>query len=59
MLSLFGGSGAGTIICPTSRKYLPVEAPIEKTGDPDKRGVFKDFAGTIWNIPAQMRQERF
>ena len=49
MLSLFGGSGAENNYLSKHLFYLSVEAPIEKTGDPDKRGVFKDFAGTIWN----------
>ena len=27
-----------------------VQTPMEKPGDPDKRGGFKDFAGNTWYI---------
>ena len=31
-----------------------VEQPIQKEGDPDRRGSFKDFAGNIWSIGTQL-----
>lgn len=34
-----------------------VQTPMEKPGDPDKRGGFKDFAGNTWYISTQMREE--
>jgi len=32
----------------------PVELPMQKVGDPDRRGSFKDFAGNIWSIGTQV-----
>jgi PhnB protein len=42
----------------TFRKALaagcePVEAPVNKEGDPDVRGMFKDFAGNYWAVGTQ------
>lgn len=34
-----------------------VQTPIERPGDPDKRGGFKDFAGNTWYISTQMREK--
>lgn len=31
-----------------------MEKPSEKPGDPDKRGMFKDFAGNIWAVGTQV-----
>jgi len=31
----------------------PIEQPINKQGDPDTRGGFKDFAGNYWAIGQQ------
>ena len=31
----------------------PIEQPINKHGDPDTRGGFKDFAGNYWAIGQQ------
>jgi uncharacterized glyoxalase superfamily protein PhnB len=33
---------------------IPVEAPRERDGDPDRRGTFKDFAGNVWSIATQL-----
>ena len=30
-----------------------VKEPEEKTGDPDRRGTFKDFSGNLWSIATQ------
>ncbi|MCB0497060.1 MAG: VOC family protein [Cyclobacteriaceae bacterium] len=30
-----------------------VERPIQKEGDPDRRGTFKDFEGNFWAIGTQ------
>jgi PhnB protein len=30
-----------------------VERPVNKDGDPDTRGSFKDFAGNIWAVGTQ------
>lgn len=32
----------------------PVEPPIQKEGDPDRRGMFKDFGGNFWAIATQL-----
>jgi len=31
-----------------------VERPKQQEGDPDRRGTFKDFAGNMWSIGAQL-----
>ena len=31
-----------------------MEEPINKPGDPDKRGAFLDFAGNYWAVSTQM-----
>ncbi len=31
-----------------------VEQPIQKEGDSDKRGTFKDFAGNVWSVATQV-----
>jgi len=31
-----------------------VEEPVNKEGDPDIRGSFKDFSGNVWAIGTQM-----
>lgn len=31
-----------------------VDQPVQKEGDPDKRGMFSDFAGNSWAIGTQM-----
>lgn len=33
---------------------IPMDAPSEREGDPDRRGTFKDFAGNIWSIATQL-----
>ena len=33
-----------------------IEHPINKPGDPDKRGSFYDFAGNYWSVSTQMKQ---
>ena len=33
-----------------------LEAPVNKEGDPDKRGAFLDFAGNYWSVSTQMAQ---
>ncbi|MGF1638457.1 MAG: VOC family protein [Cyclobacteriaceae bacterium] len=33
-----------------------IEAPVNKEGDPDIRGQFRDFAGNIWAIGTQNNQ---
>ncbi|GAB1446098.1 MAG: VOC family protein [Cyclobacteriaceae bacterium] len=35
-----------------------IERPIEKEGDSDRRGTFKDFAGNFWAIATQVREEK-
>lgn len=30
-----------------------VEEPVQKEGDPDKRGSFTDFAGNFWSVGTQ------
>ncbi len=30
-----------------------IEAPVNKEGDPDTRGTFKDFAGNYWAVGTQ------
>ena len=35
---------------------LSIEAPKEKEGDPDRRGMFEDFAGNVWAIGTQVRK---
>jgi len=35
----------------------PLEKPKERDGDPDRRGSFEDFAGNVWSIGTQMREE--
>lgn len=32
----------------------PIEQPVNKEGDPDKRGSFLDFAGNFWSVSTQM-----
>ena len=32
----------------------PIEAPVNKEGDPDKRGAFFDFAGNYWSVSTQV-----
>lgn len=32
----------------------PVDEPKQKDGDPDKRGMFTDFAGNFWAVATQM-----
>lgn len=34
----------------------PIEQPINKKGDPDTRGGFKDFAGNYWYVSTQMNE---
>ena len=31
-----------------------IEHPVNKEGDPDTRGSFKDFSGNIWAVGTQM-----
>jgi PhnB protein len=31
-----------------------VEKPKERTGDPDRRATFKDFAGNMWSVGTQL-----
>lgn len=31
-----------------------VEAPQQKSGDPDRRGMFRDFAGNMWAVGTQI-----
>jgi len=31
-----------------------IEQPTTRPGDPDKRGMFSDFAGNCWAIGTQM-----
>jgi PhnB protein len=33
-----------------------VEAPREHEGDPDRRGVFRDFAGNQWSVSTQLEK---
>jgi PhnB protein len=33
---------------------IAIETPVQKEGDPDKRGTFKDFAGNMWSIGTQV-----
>ena len=30
-----------------------IEPPVHKSGDPDIRGTFKDFAGNMWSVGTQ------
>lgn len=30
-----------------------IEPPVNKEGDPDTRGTFKDFAGNMWSVGTQ------
>lgn len=32
----------------------PIEKPLNKDGDPDKRGAFLDFAGNYWAVSTQV-----
>lgn len=32
-----------------------VEKPVNKKGDPDKRGMFRDFNGNTWAVGTQMK----
>ena len=32
-----------------------IEIPIAKEGDPDKRGMFKDYSGNVWAIGTQIQ----
>lgn len=32
-----------------------VQKPKEQEGDPDRRGMFQDFAGNTWAVSTQMR----
>ena len=34
-----------------------IEYPTQRDGDPDKRGTFKDFAGNMWSIGTQIKEE--
>ncbi len=31
-----------------------MEKPVNGEGDPDKRGMFQDFAGNLWSVSTQM-----
>jgi PhnB protein len=31
-----------------------IEVPTQREGDPDKRGMFKDFAGNVWAVGTQL-----
>ena len=31
-----------------------IEKPVNKNGDPDKRGSFYDFAGNLWSVSTQL-----
>ena len=31
-----------------------IEPPVNKEGDPDTRGTFKDFAGNMWSVGTQL-----
>jgi PhnB protein len=31
-----------------------IEPPKAREGDPDKRGLFKDFAGNVWAVSTQL-----
>ncbi|MEX2235399.1 MAG: VOC family protein [Cyclobacteriaceae bacterium] len=33
-----------------------VQAPREHEGDPDRRGIFKDFAGNLWSVSTQLKK---
>lgn len=33
---------------------ISIEPPQTREGDPDRRGTFKDFAGNMWSIGAQL-----
>jgi uncharacterized glyoxalase superfamily protein PhnB len=33
-----------------------IEKPLQKEGDPDRRGTFEDFGGNTWAIGTQMSQ---
>jgi len=32
----------------------PMEPPQERTGDPDRRGTFRDFSGNVWSVATQL-----
>jgi PhnB protein len=34
-----------------------VEAPAQKEGDPDRRGMFRDFAGNTWAVGTQVNEK--
>lgn len=34
-----------------------VEEPKERDGDPDRRATFKDFAGNMWSVGTQIKNE--
>lgn len=34
----------------------PIEPPIEREGDPDRRATFKDFGGNMWSIGTQIHK---
>lgn len=34
-----------------------IEPPVNKEGDPDIRGTFKDFAGNMWSVGTQLKNE--
>lgn len=34
----------------------PVQEPVNKEGDPDKRGAFYDFAGNYWSVSTQVAE---
>lgn len=34
----------------------PVEPPTQREGDPDKRGMFTDFAGNTWAVGTQLNK---
>lgn len=34
-----------------------IEQPKEREGDPDRRATFKDFAGNMWSVGTQLRNE--
>lgn len=33
-----------------------IDKPVQKEGDPDKRGMFSDFAGNFWAIGTQVSE---
>jgi hypothetical protein len=34
-----------------------VKQPQERKGDPDRRATFMDFAGKIWSVGTQLKNE--